>query len=803
VLFCLGCGPAPLTVEMPLHLEDHLEAATITGSELPANPPQPVEWRFDQPQPDWKAIPQPRIGNPTLRPARLTLQRTTEALRVTLPEGSRQADGLLHGGVYVDLPGWRREEWAHVVVRARTSSVTNMGIGLNLGPDLTRATFARSGGSTPIVNDGSVQTYQIRLNWGSGPWLRVGFGFRVSEPGSIDLLSISVVPKGAVYAEAPHGVRSVTIGERIRRTLYTHAPGSIAYRVRVPEGGRLDAALGRLGGGEDSVTFRVGVRSGGEEETLFEERYADSEQWAQRSVDLSRYSGQNVTLTLETQAEQPGAVAFWGAPTVSGVRATDRPNIIFYVIDGGSADYMSAYGYNRRTTPNLERIAAEGALFERAYSNSSWTRPSTASFLTSLQHSVLGGLKNGANPVPEQIPTIAQHLHRVGYQTAELTSNPNAGRVSNLERGNDAFRDAGVRPNHSISSVTLHENFWQWRTAYPAEPYWVHFQTTDVHSAHHPVAPFAGLFISPDRRQLLDAWDERLQRASSAGATGPQSFVRAGVSSVDYYTAQRDLHDETMAHQDYRLGQLVARLKAEGEWERTLLIVAADHGVNAGAEDYGILMREPLPSGDESDVGGWPWPKGYSAALLQSGVSHVPLVVVWPGRIAPGQRFADAVSMIDVLPTILDLVDLPMPEVMQGQSLAPLLLGESDLQPRPVILDEFEVDAATGELRGRIEAIDGRWGASLQINDPAPGRPRPRSVGGPRPVPLLLFDLWNDPMALQSLHEQRPDLVAEYTQLLEEQWEAHRLLARRFTPGGQMELTPAQLETLRSLGYIR
>jgi arylsulfatase A-like enzyme len=159
--------------------------------------------------------------------------------------------------------------------------------------------------------------------------------------------------------------------------------------------------------------------------------------------------------------------------------------------------------------------------------------------------------------------------------------------------------------------------------------------------------------------------------------------------------------------------------------------------------------------------------------------------------------------MIDVLPTILDLVDLPMPEVMQGQSLAPLLLGESDLQPRPVILDEFEVDAATGELRGRIEAIDGRWGASLQINDPAPGRPRPRSVGGPRPVPLLLFDLWNDPMALQSLHEQRPDLVAEYTQLLEEQWEAHRLLARRFTPGGQMELTPAQLETLRSLGYIR
>ena len=68
-LLFLGCGgPAPLSVELPLHLEDHLAAATITGSVPPANPPQPVEWRFDQPQPDWKATPlwNPPFGTPTL-----------------------------------------------------------------------------------------------------------------------------------------------------------------------------------------------------------------------------------------------------------------------------------------------------------------------------------------------------------------------------------------------------------------------------------------------------------------------------------------------------------------------------------------------------------------------------------------------------------------------------------------------------------------------------------------------------------------------------------------------------------------
>ena len=73
--------------------------------------------------------------------------------------------------------------------------------------------------------------------------------------------------------------------------------------------------------------------------------------------------------------------------------------------------------------------------------------------------------------------------------------------------------------------------------------------------------------------------------------------------------------------------------------------------------------------------------------MFRSCVTHVPLLIVWPGRIAGGQRFSQPVSMVDVLPTVLDLVDLPMPEIMQGQSLVPLLLGEEGWEPRPVILD--------------------------------------------------------------------------------------------------------------------
>ena len=154
--------------------------------------------------------------------------------------------------------------------------------------------------------------------------------------------------------------------------------------------------------------------------------------------------------------------------------------------------------------------------------------------------------------------------------------------------------------------------------------------------------------------------------------------------------------------------------------------------------------------------------------------------------------------MIDVLPTILDLVGLPMPEIMQGQSLAPLLLGQGAWEQRPVILDEFEVDQENGELSGLIEIIEGRWGASLQIN-PDPDVPEEER----RPVPLLLYDLWNDYWCLRSVHEEHPELVEHYTTLLEEQWEAHQALAQLFTPSESVALTPEQLRTLRTLGYIQ
>ena len=794
LLATLGCSEAapgrrPLTADVPLHLEEHLEAALVEGSQPAAAVVERLEWTFEEPRPEWRAV---GLNVPGLEPpSRIPVEG---GLRLHFTDANRNPEsGRLVGAIYVDLPDLGLEDWSFVEVEARASGpMRNMGLDFNFtteepwGEGLLP--FAATGDYTPLVADGSVRTYRLSLDvrreghW-DGPWTHLGIWLNADETATIDILSVRVLPREAVYVHPPVGVRAEVRGEAHRRSMYVHTPATLEYLLRVPDRGRLDLGLGVLRR-DIPVTFEVSAEpADGETAILLEETVSDRDAWTQRFVDLTHFAGRVIRLRLETRSEAAPTVAFWAAPTLTGDRTTSRPNVIFYVIDGGSSDHMSLYDYNRRTTPNLERLAEEGAIFERTYSNATWTTPSTSSFLTSLHTSVLGGYKgHGRTMLPDEVLTMGEHLHRAGYQTAGFTTNGYAGTGVGLERGLDVFRDADSDPA-ATSSEDLHEDYWRWRETYPGEPYWVHFQTTDVHRPFDSVPPFAGLYVRPELRRQYDEWEQVLVDAVGAWEASiarPAAVSEAGIDTEAHFEARRGLMDEAMAQQDFRIGRLVERLRATGEWERTLLIVASDHG----------------PVGIPSE-----W-SSYEPMFRRSS-SRVPLLIVWPGRIQGGQRFRQPVSMIDVLPTLLDLLDLPMPEVAQGQSLAPLLLGESGWESRPVILDEFEFDRGAGELRGVIEVVDGRWAASLEVNSQPDRFPRSGPEGLQREVPLLLYDLWEDPQLQRSLHEERPDLVEKYTRMLEQQWRRHLKLGEPFRRTQEAEaLTPEQLRTLRSLGYI-
>lgn len=796
-----------------VHLDQELADARVTSARAPELARAERSWRFDEPRAEWHVISSEQMPSA----ARVTLAQLADCARISLTEPDQPRDGPMLGGLVVDLPDEPRNAWTAIRVRARSHArLAGIAVVCNLGERGARPNafgfFKGASGTSPVFNDGSVQEYVLPLppQRDSGDTLRnVGFVASAMQAAELDVLAVTLVPRGAAFLDDT-GVRALERDGTTRRTLFAHAPASLAFGIRVPDGGRFDVGLACLE--SESITYRASVKPGsGAAKVLLDEKLDDATAWHQRSLDLSPWAGQQIELTLEASSELEGAVALWGAPIVSGRGRSSRPNVVFYVIDGAGADLMSVYGYNRRTTPYLERLAAEGVVFERAHSNATWTQPSTASFMTSLHHSVLGGLRRGihSTPVPPTATTMAEHMARGGYQTSVLTSNPNCARMIGLERGVDFLRDS--EGEHSRSSVELHEQFWRLRRDYPGQPYWVHFQTTDVHEPNEPSAPYAGLFVTPQEREHLDAMDNKLWQKGGElfGTMAVADFYdtaieRAGIDRNAYYNARRGLYDETMAHQDRELARFVETLKAAGEWENTLLVIGADHGHPAGTfARFGRGLIEPRPD-------------SWQGALFDSYSTRVPLIFIWPAKIPGGRRIEQAVSMIDVLPTILDLCGLPAPEIMQGRSLAPLCLG-GKLDPKPVILDEFRVDEATGEMIGNIEIIDGRWGASLEIAPVAAGADASR---GRHPVPaggrwgavhqffpdatrMLLYDLASDPFATRAVNDEHPELVERYERELREHWRVHQALATRFGEAGEQEITPEMLKQLQSLGYVR
>jgi arylsulfatase len=468
---------------------------------------------------------------------------------------------------------------------------------------------------------------------------------------------------------------------------------------------------------------------------------------------------------------------------------------------------MSLYGYSRETTPHIDALAQEGVVFEAARTNSAWTKPSTASFMTSLHHSVLGGFTTNEDRIPDEVQTMAEHYGAAGYQTAVFTSNPFAGSMSGLEEGVGVFRDKGAELN-STSSVELHTDFWRWREEQPDAPWWVHIQTTDVHEPHQPVPPYAGRYASEERRVRFDTWWEEVHQLGEISRDTVLGRYQAQLEQMkvdpkEFFRTQWDLYDETMAHNDATLGAFVADLKDRGEWEDTIFVLTADHGHPAGSfSRFGRGMLEPAPD-------------DWEGALADSYRTHVPLLIVAPEHLSGGQRIEEPVSLLDLLPTLLDLSDLPPAAVQQGRSWVPLLTGKGDWETQPIVLEQVQAYEPTGEMVGHIELIDGRWAASLEIVpdsleeihrsskslSTAGGwrAARPHRPTTPR---LLLYDLEADPFCTRNVNAEHQELVSEYTVWLQALWAEHRVLAARFGGSRPGVAGDAQIEALRALGYV-
>jgi arylsulfatase A-like enzyme len=313
---------------------------------------------------------------------------------------------------------------------------------------------------------------------------------------------------------------------------------------------------------------------------------------------------------------------------------SSRPrNVILISIDTLRADHLSAYGYHRPTTPNLDAFARRGARFERAFSSSGWTVPAHMTMLTGVDPPIHGA---HGYPKPRRsdrgIPTLAEILRRRGFETAAFTGGGYIAATFGFNRGFQKFISKGRHFTHSVDLVR------RWVRARRDQPFFLFFHGYDVHRPYKPLARYARLF--------------------SDGYTG--NFRVAALRSDQPRPSEADLrftisqYDAEIRAVDDLLGELLADLESLGVLDETLVVITSDHGEEF--YEHGQI---------------------YHAHSLYDELLHVPLIVVGPGVVPAVHK--RQVGLIDLAPTILGMLGLSQAQKgMQGVDLTPVLAGHGE-----------------------------------------------------------------------------------------------------------------------------
>ncbi|AGA24665.1 sulfatase [Singulisphaera acidiphila] len=356
-------------------------------------------------------------------------------------------------------------------------------------------------------------------------------------------------------------------------------------------------------------------------------------------------------------------------PTAPRARTGGAKNVVLIVLDTVRAQSLSLYGYGRKTSPNLERIAAEGVRFDQALATAPWTAPSHAGMFTGQ---LPGQLSIGwSRPLDGTYTTLAEFLGARGYRTAGFVANTTyCSYETGLDRGFHHYEDYDVSlPNillcsglmqrtlnfvrnatglglddiklgggHRKDAARINRDFLGWLASRPAHdsPY---FAFLNYYDAHHPYLTPEPDQERPRGRQPRSSADFNLLRKW-------WDLDKKGLTSTDLELV-RDSYDRCLTYLDDQIGRLFKELTKRGELEDTIVIVTADHGEHLGEQRL----------------------YGHGCSLYRPEL-HVPLLVFAPGAVPTGQVVTAPVSLRDLPATVVDLLGLANESPFPGRSLA-------------------------------------------------------------------------------------------------------------------------------------
>ncbi len=323
-----------------------------------------------------------------------------------------------------------------------------------------------------------------------------------------------------------------------------------------------------------------------------------------------------------------------------------RPNIVMIALDTARADYISSYGYNRPTTPNLDSLASKGALFETAVAPAPWTLPTFATVFTGLlPHQNQASLEA---PLPKGLVTLASILSSRGYLTAGFNANYHLGTArTGLAQGFDHYDDDDGSFRTDLASIGFVKIFWllayypfiradylerrdartlnqavlRWLGSLENQPFFLFVNYFDPHEPYSTIPEIGNRFGNAQRtlaQRIRAEFDGLLWEIEAPRTPEERAALIAG-------------YDSGLAFADSQIGVLLHRLESSPEWSNTYVIVFGDHGQAFGTHrHYGH---------------GW----GLNWELL-----HVPLIIAGPG-VPKGRRVKDLVSLQQLFATVLDL----------------------------------------------------------------------------------------------------------------------------------------------------
>ena len=432
-----------------------------------------------------------------------------------------------------------------------------------------------------------------------------------------------------------------------------------------------------------------------------------------------------------------GSLVLWSCG--SQPASHDRPayNVILISIDTLRSDHLGAYGYPRPTSPSVDSFAADSVLFSEAIAQAPSTLHSHASILSSLlpqQHRASWAARTRLD---EEAVTLPEVMREHGYRTAAFTGGGQMAQIFGLDQGFESY----VEPGAQLFSETV-EHGIKWMEQVAGEPFFLFLHNYEVHHPYEPAQEYRDLLgVHYDGDLGPDITKELLQD------------IRAG--DVDFDQEDLDyvigLYDAEIRSMDDGFAQLVEYLKYRELYDRTLIVFTSDHG-----EEF-----------NEHGVVGW------HSHTLYDELLRVPMIVKYPGNGWGGTVIDDQVRGIDVAPTILGFLELPIPKEFVGADLGPLVSGAA----MPALDAVSRIDRVVQRERSSIRTRE--WKLA--------GLDKRRS----------LFNLIDDPAELWDRSLKDAAVAAELETRLE------NLIAAR-EPHDPPEVAPteATLEELRNLGYL-